>query len=145
MNSRGHGEEVMFFVLFFLMVLMGVSISLGVLFFFSHKIDLRESDASLLNSRIRQCVFDYDVFDSSFNLSLCDLNADAISSSYYVNIEPSHGQSLTWGISDFKNQCYFRGLDARKDKPYCSSSTVSVRGETYTITVGTKTLTRGTL
>lgn len=102
--------------LFLVWALIGVAIVVGVLIFYSLKIDVRQTEAKILSTRLIDCLVDngylknlegFDVFEE------CKIDKEIIwNGNYYFNIsiykDGSLSKNITIGVKDFEIHCELR-------------------------------------
>lgn len=102
--------------LFLVWALIGVAIVTGVLIFYSLKIDVRQTEAEILNTKLVDCLVDngylknlesFDIFEE------CNIDKEIIGNGdYYFNIsvyeEGKLPKVISAGVKDFEIQCELR-------------------------------------
>lgn len=91
MNKKAD-ERLLSIWMFLSWIIIGGGLVWGVALFFSSSVDVRQSEANILNQRIADCLtsdFNISKFDSNFDLfSKCALRKNIIENSdfYYINL-----------------------------------------------------------
>lgn len=102
--------------LFLVWALIGVAIVIGVLIFYSLKIDVRQTEAKILSTRLIDCLVDngylknlegFDVFEE------CKIDKEIIwNGDYYFNVSVYEDgilyKNITAGVKDFEIHCELR-------------------------------------
>ncbi len=108
MNKRG-GEKIMSVWWFFVLVIVGVGITSGVLLFYSADVNVKQTEADILYDKIAECIFengflideflknDFDIFET------CDLNKGIIDGGdFYFKISTDIRKDIVKGDKSFE-------------------------------------------
>jgi len=135
MNKKAD-EKYLSIWMFLIWVIIGVSIVLGVLMFYSVQGDVRQIEAQLLADKLSLCLisnFNYaEILKSDFDIySKCGLNKDIFDKGglYYFNINitgENSGQlgKIIFGGNNWKTECDYQFIkeesDREKNFPQCA-------------------------
>jgi len=134
--------------MFLIWAIIGVSIIIGVIQFYSVIVDSRALEASILNTRIMDCVsqeFNYaKISNPNFDVyGACNLNKEVLESKndyYYFNlsVKDSSGKfvySIVKGVGKFEVLCSYEQTE--QNFAQCSKKSISVQdvadGKKYTL------------
>lgn len=130
------------FILFVLMILVGVAVVAGISVFYNARLDVRAVEAEILMQRVTSCAADHDLF-ADLSLEECGIFPAALSG-HLVYLARSDGTELFLGTYDYRTQCELEGLKGRVDAPVCLSRTIVTPYGTYeVITASSQTGRRG--
>jgi len=134
MNKKAD-EKYLSIWMFLIWAIIGVSIVLGVLMFYSVQGDVRQIEAQSLADRLSSCIttnFNYgEITKSDFNIYLkCNLNKDIFDKQniYYFNInitaEQKQTEKIISGGTNWKTECDYQFLRKEADRenkfPQCT-------------------------
>jgi len=102
--------------LFLVWALIGVAIVVGVLIFYSLKIDVRQTEAKILSTKLIDCLVDNGYLKDLDGLDVfeeCKIDKEIIlNGDYYFNISVYEGDELpkifSEGVKDFEIHCKLR-------------------------------------
>jgi len=136
-NKKGAlGNQTMIFSWILLIVIIAGSIVAGVYLFFGATYDFRPIDATILNSKVSECLREYLTEPNSQEnfLELCNLNEKVINNTFLIIIKNlDSGDVLKYGRGDL-TQCALS--DKNKAFPICKNSTQTINSEKYLIITG---------
>ena len=122
---------------FFVVVIVAVGIIIGTFMFFGKDIDLRRTEADVLNARILGCLVSQGQIDNNFlegNFDIfekCGLNREIIDSKdskYFIKIEldkEGFVQLPVYG-DNFEKSCYIQSITKAEYFPRCIDNKLSV-------------------
>jgi hypothetical protein len=139
MNSKGHGEALMFFSFMFIMLILGAGVVWGTLSFIGNGYDGRASEAAQLGMSVEECITSHNVFAPGFDIfASCDLNKEIINDKHMILIYSKSDSTkvLTFGVNDYVNQCSLSGARKNGGYPRCLEGTVYRGNEPIGFVVG---------
>lgn len=147
MNRRGDtGNQVMFVVYLFLLVMISGGIVIGNLMFFGSGYDGRQLDADVLNYKVRECIRQNVLTDIKNDFyGVCHFRKDVLGEEKYkVNICEGECVGDSPGIisvgSNFAS-CKLTGKG--EEYPKCTISHIMKDGKSYEVISGSSQLPRG--
>ncbi len=146
MDKRGAvGHQIMAFSYLFILFMLALGIVLGVLIVYGENYDFKESDSSVLNYKIRDCILHNEIKEGFFNENVfydaCGLNKKALLDNKYMikicNTEDCV-ESTSFKISLGSNfdSCLFEGAKENKLFPKCDISEIEKNSEKFFIVTG---------
>ena len=134
MNRKAADDQIMVFVFFILVFIVGAGLMAGVFMFFGSEYDIRKTDADILNYRIQKCISENpEITDNIQNLlDSCQLNKETIETNYQILIYLD--ETIIYGQENLLAECTLGEKNA--DYPKCSNSLVDVEGKNVKIITG---------
>jgi hypothetical protein len=131
--------------LFFIFIFVGVFIVIGVVLFYSVKVDIRDEETKIITNKIIDCISEQGEFfvpEENFDYyDNCDLNKEVINNgNYYILVEyikeGSSRKLFETGVANFEILCGL-GEEAEGDLPECSNNYLTLKtGEKIRVFVG---------
>ena len=128
------GSGILFFVFFFLMILIGGGIALGVYAFYGEDYDFRYAESELLLQEIMDCLENEKSIDEGFDIiGKCGFNKNVLESEHLVLIKDKNGDEIIFiGVRSYEEQCKLKG----KQFPKCAKGSVIIGDKEYEILAG---------
>lgn len=146
-NKDGSGNDVMFFWLFFVWVIIGGSIVIGVIIFYSSQMDVRALETNILTKKVASCLVNnagiinneyFEEGEARKLLSDCALSRKIIEESNYFYIlanitktedwkeyeKPTIIKSLEIGNKDLTFQCAVKKGTKTKKFGFCEERSI---------------------
>jgi len=129
------GNILMSFWFFFLLTIISVSISIGVIIYFGEEYDFRQVDANTLNEKILSCLEKNEInFEENENFfETCSLNEKVLNESYFIFIKKNNDRIFELGPGD-TTRCAL--ADKNIKFPRCTNSTIIKDEDKFFIQVG---------
>ena len=141
-NRKGElGDQMIMIAFVFLMAIVLAGIAAGVLIFAGSETDFRQTEADMLNSRIRSCLaekqFDLNSLKMEDVYTKCNLNAEVLGSTNLIKICVSDSYINSENCIDEKNPAASTGgdfvvcaLTGKNNKfPKCSLQLIQLKGK----------------
>lgn len=147
MNKKGMaGDYAMFFVYIFIVFIIWGGLAAGIFSFFGEGYDFKEAEAEILINNVEVCLREKDFFSGEFNIYYsCGFNSN-IDEEHMIYVKrASDDEEIIFGVRDYINQCEFAGGKENINFPECVKKTISVRGESFEVIVGSNQDSRGIL
>lgn len=143
------GKQIMIFPFVFLLIIIALGISAGIVIFYGTGYDYRDIDSSILVKKLGDCVLDISDFDKLRGdfYETCGLSKKSLEENKYffrvcrelngADCATSDGDTkIVESLGSNFQICFLEGAKENKNYPRCSYMTVKLNEETYSIIAG---------
>lgn len=138
MNRKAVGSQTTILWFVFLLIMVLLALAAGNAIFFGSGYDYRQTNADLLNYKIKECLSEKDIslenetFAEEF-YSKCLLKREVVEKDFFVLIKVNGTKIYEAGPGD-ETQCTLS--DIYDEAPRCQSSTITKQGNNLSIQTG---------
>jgi hypothetical protein len=135
--------------LFFIFVFVAIFIVIGVVLFYSVKVDVRQEEAQFLTNKLIDCIKNQEsIPNEEFDYyTKCKLNEQIINNNnYYIKIETTKEETtkkiFETGVKDYKIRCDLKkeDPDLEGDIPKCQETKIIIKNSEINLFVASNNL-----